>query len=109
MTEFQHALLADIEWVAIAIVGVLSAARLSRLVTEDKYPPSVWVRIKWDSITNDGPWSLLGHCGYCFAVWSYAFVLGWGLIWDWPTAWWIFNGWLAGAYIAAIVQAKDGD
>lgn len=108
MTLFQQAILNDLRWVAIALVGVFSAARISRLVTIDSFPPSVWLRIKWRSITDDGSWSTLVDCGWCFTVWSWAFVLGWGLIWDWPTAWWIFNSLLAGAYLAAMVQAHDG-
>lgn len=109
MTPFQQAILTDIQWLAIAVVTVLSAARISRLVVADSWPPTVWLRIKWDTLTKDGPWSKLVHCPYCFAPWSAAFIIGWGLVFDWPVAWWILNGWLATAYLAAMVQARDGD
>lgn len=103
----------DFQWVAMAIVSVLSAARISRLFTQDTYPPSVWLRIKWDALTNDGPWSKLAHCGFCLTVWVYPpiLLLGWACDWSgaWGAAWWIFNGCLAGAYAAAIVQSHDGD
>lgn len=108
MTPFQHLIADSIQWAAIAIVGVLSAARISRLVTADAWPPTIWLRIKWDQITHDGPWSKLVHCPFCFAPYAWAGVMAWGLLWDWPTVWWIFNGWLAGAYVAAMVQAHDG-
>lgn len=108
MTPFEQALLEVLRWIAIGVVGILSAARISRLVTVDDWPPTVWLRIKWDTLTRDGAWSNLVHCPYCFAPYSWAFVLAWGIIFDWPTLWWIFNSWLAGAYVAAIVQANDG-
>ena len=41
------------------IVGTISVARLTRLVTQDSFPPSAWVRSKWDELTDDGPWSTL--------------------------------------------------
>lgn len=99
----------DFQWVAIAIVSVVSAARITRLLTYDKFPPVVWLRIKYDTLTNDGPWSLLLHCGYCFGVWASAFVVGWGYLSDWDQWWWLFNGGMAAAYAAAIVVAFDGD
>lgn len=101
MTEF--------EWVAVAIVFVTSTARITRLITWDHYPPSIWLRIKWDTITHDGPWSLLAHCGYCFSFWAGAAVLAWGYFTDWQTAWWLVNGALGGSYLAAILMANDGD
>ena len=99
----------DFEWVAAAIVAVISSARITRLVTWDHYPPSVWLRTKWDTLTNDGPWSLLAHCGYCFGLWAAAFVVGWGYLSNFHWTWWLFNGWLAVGYLAAIVMAFDGD
>lgn len=101
MTEF--------EWVAVAIISVMSSARITRLVTWDHYPPSIWLRTKWDDWTKDGQWSLLVHCGYCFGLWAALFVVGTGWLSDWHLAWWLFNGWLAVGYAAAMVMAYDGD
>lgn len=101
------------EWVAIAIVSSVSTARLTRLLTFDTFPPSIWVRMQWDKVTKDGSWSMLAHCGYCFGLWAAAFVLGWGYWCDWSgtwgTLWWLFNGWMAVGYTAAIIMVNDGD
>jgi hypothetical protein len=108
MTQFQHAILTDLRWIAIVLVTVLSAARITRLIVADSYPPSIKIRMWWDRITHDGSWSELVHCGYCFAPWAMVPIVVWGLVWDWPTAWWIFNGWLGGAYLASMVVSNDG-
>lgn len=100
-TEFQ--------WVAIALVTVLSAARITRLFTWDALPPMVWLRDKYDKMTHDGDWSLLLHCGYCFGFWAALGVVGWGYLSEFDTVWWLANGVLAAAYLAAIVMAFDGD
>lgn len=94
---------------ATVVVGVLSVARLTRLLTVDTYPPVAWVRAQWGRITNDGPWYDLVTCPYCAAPYFTALVLAWGLLSDFNTVWWVFNGWLAGAYVAAIIVARDSD
>lgn len=103
----------DFQWIAIAVVTVLSVARITRLVTWDSFPPSAWLRARWDTITHDGSWSILAHCGYCFAVWAAFGVVLWGYWcdWDgaWGTVWWIVNGSLAASYVGAIVMSFDGD
>src|SRR4051794_31719831 len=97
------------EWVAAAVVAVVSAARITRLITWDEYPPSAWLRMKWDALTNDGPWSVLAHCGYCFGLWAAGFVVLWGWLSDLHWSWWLFNGWMAVGYLAAITMAYDGE
>lgn len=99
----------EFRWVAIAIVTIISSARITRLVTWDTFPPSVWLRIKWDTITRDGSWSILAHCGYCFGLYAAGFTVLTGWLSDWHLAWWLFNGWLAAGYAAAVVMAFDGD
>lgn len=96
-------------WIAAFIVAVVSAARITRLIVWDKYPPSIWLRVKWDALTNDGPWSVLIHCGYCFGAWAAALVVGWGYASDLHWTWWLFNGWLAVGYLAAVFMAFDGE
>lgn len=98
-----------IEIVAAVIVGVMSTARLTRLVTQDSYPPAAWLRAKWAQITHDGPWSELATCPYCAAPYITALVLGWGLLTDFQPAWWIVNGILGGAYAASMVVVRDGE
>jgi hypothetical protein len=93
--------------VAAVVVGILSAARITRLITQDSYPPAAWIRRKWDDLTDDGQWSTLVHCHWCFAPWATALVMAWGLLTDFQTAWWIFNGWLAASYLASMVVERD--
>lgn len=101
--------MSEIEWVFAAIVTITSAARITRLITADSFPPSMWVRMKWHQITKDNHWSLLVDCPYCFAVWSSGFVLLWGYLAEFHWTWWLFNGWLGAAYLAAIMVIFDGD
>lgn len=101
--------MSNFEWVAVAIVTIVSSARITRLVVWDSYPPSVWLRSKWDALTKDGDWSLLAHCGYCFGMYAAGFTVLTGYFSDWHPIWWIFNGWLTASYGAAIVMSYDGD
>lgn len=110
-------------WTAFALVTILASARITRLVTFDKFPPIRWLRDKYEDHTDGSDWQLLTVCGYCFAVWSSAGVVGlaWiagvlapaglsgaGVSWLTP-AWWLLMGVLAAAYPAAIVMKRDGD
>lgn len=82
--------------VAAALVGIVASARFVRLITADKFPPAVWLRIKWDNLTDkdgDGEgWSLLAHCPWCLAPWVVAANLAWALLSDLQPAWWVCNG-----------------
>lgn len=96
-------------WVVVAavVVGVLGAARLTRIAVADKFPPAAWVRSAWDRVTRDGDWSLLVHCHWCLGPWMFALSLGTGLVSDLHPVWWIFWGWLAGAYLTSMVVEFD--
>jgi hypothetical protein len=96
-------------WVAVAILTIGSAARITRLITFDVYPPSVWLRTKWQNLTNDNSWTPLLTCPYCFAPYAAAGVLLWGYLSDFHEPWWWANGWLTAAYLAAILVRFDGD
>lgn len=112
-------------WIAFAVIAVMSAARITRLLTFDKFPPVQAVR-HWyvgamDQSDKTRPWQLLALCGYCMGFWVALAVLLWadlaGLLdgspafgEDWmPQVWWLVNGLFALAYAAAIVMAYDGD
>lgn len=97
----------DLLAVAAAVVGVLSTARLTRLLAQDSFPPSVWLRMRWDILTGDGPWSTLMHCHWCLAPWMGALVMASALAWDLHPAWWVVNGWLGGSYLASMVVERD--
>lgn len=93
------------------LVGIFGVGRLGRIMTYDDFPPAVWWRIQWAKITKDGPWTKLFTCYWCLTPWIAAVAIGWywlgyyvpviGLLW------WIFWGWLAIAYAAAILINHD--
>lgn len=93
--------------VAAVLVGVLSVARLTRLITQDTYPPVAAIRSWWEKVTKDGPWADLATCPFCAAPYIAAVVLAWGLLTDLQVAWWVVNGWLAASYLAAMVVVRD--
>lgn len=101
------------EWVAVAIVTVLSSARLTRLATVDKFPPIKWLREKYENKTDGTDWQMLTLCGYCFSFWATALVLLTGYLsgWQgtWGTVWWLVNGTFGASYAAAVFMAYDGD
>jgi len=94
-------------WAAAALVAVLAVARLTKLLTEDTWPPAAWLRGKWVDRFNDSSWAELFICPFCMAPWVAVLVLATGWISDLHPAWWAFNGWLAVSYVAAIVVAYD--
>jgi len=106
-------------WVAVTLVTIVSASRLTRLATWDKFPPVVWLRNKYADLTDGGGWQLLAFCGYCAGFWITALVVGWGAlshVYGHPPngdtaaqVWWFANGILAASYLAAILMVHDGD
>lgn len=96
---------------AAAIVAILGVGRLTRAIVHDDFPPSVWWRITWSRITNDGPWSKLFLCWWCLSFWVALFCIGWFIagwyvVWI-AWAWWIFWGGLALGYAATMVIVRD--
>jgi hypothetical protein len=89
------------------LVGALATARLSRLLVDDSYPPSVWARDMWRRITRDGSWSGLVDCHFCVTPYVAAVVLAWGWLSALHWSWWAFCGWLALAYTAAMIAVRD--
>lgn len=106
-------------WVAVVVTTIISASRLTRLVTVDKFPPMKWVRDKYADATDGSDWQWLMFCGYCFGFWAALGVVVWGYFsgvyapaFDDTLAariWWAINGVLAVAYLAAVFMAHDGD
>ena len=102
------------EWIAAAIIAAISTARITRLVVWDTFPPSAHLRAKWADWTDGGAWEDLLKCGYCFGVYAAAFTLGTGwlsvaLVGDLHWSWWLFHGWMALSYVAAIIMTFDGE
>lgn len=97
------------EYILAAAVAAVAIARLTRLVIFDSFPPSAWLRGKWESWTEGSSWSPLLQCQYCLAPWLTAADIVAGLASDLHATWWVVNAWLAVSYVASIVVAYDGD
>lgn len=97
----------EIVVLAAVIVCTLSAARLTRLITQDSFPPAVWFRIKWDDITGESGWNTLLHCHWCMAPWMVLPLGAWGWLSNLHVSWWVFNLWLAVSYIASMIVERD--
>lgn len=89
------------------VVGLLSVARLARLIAQDSFPPSIWLRMTWDKITDDGNWSVLIHCHWCLTPWLVIPIGAWAWLSDFHVSWWVFNGWLAASYLSAMIVERD--
>ena len=93
--------------VAAATVGVVAAARATRLVTKDHWPPMSYVRRKYVELTEGTEWSVLAECPFCVAPYVVAADLAWALRSDLGRKWWIANGWFAASYAASLIVVRD--
>lgn len=88
---------------------VLSAGRLTRVLVAEDYPPSIKVRMWWDKVTKDGPWSKLVHCPWCMGPWITLVLMVWAVLSNLHWTWWLFNGWMALSYATSWVVFHDED
>ena len=91
-----------------AVVAVIGTARLTRLLTEDTWPPVAWLRERWFERTNGTGWEELFVCPFCMAPYLAVVTVAWGWASDLHWSWWLFYGWLSLAYLASMVVARDG-
>jgi hypothetical protein len=105
--------------IAVAVVTIVSAARITRLAVYDEFPPVEWLRARYTVRTEGTGWELLAKCGFCMSFWVTAAVIAWGLlahVYGHPPnhstatqVWWIANGIFAASYLSAMTIARDGD
>jgi len=91
------------------IVGIVAAARITRLVVVDDYPLIVKGRIAWDNHVR-GMWNKLLHCHWCFAPWAVLLVGALAFLcdyWGAQVVWFCVFGWLAASYVASMVVQFD--
>lgn len=88
-------------------VGTIAVARVTRLIVDDDYPPILWFRRMWDRVWGTSPWVALIECPWCVAPYIAAADLAWAVLTNIQPAWWIVNGWLAVAWIAAFMCMRD--
>ena len=91
---------------AAVLVGILSAARLTRLIVDDEWPPVLWAKAQYQGRVPE-QWSKLVSCAACAAPWAVLPVLAWALVSELHWTWWVFNGWLAGSYVATMIVWRD--
>lgn len=94
-------------WVLAFIVGSISAGRITRLLTQDTFPPAVWFRIKWDEWTEDSGWNTLFHCHWCLSFWAVLPIGLWAWLSNLHPSWWIFNAIMAASYVAPMIVERD--
>lgn len=105
-------------WVAVVAATVISASRITRLATVDKFPPVAAIRNWYEDKTDGSDWQWLTLCGYCFSFWATWPIIVWGLlagVYDSTPVydlgfkiWWIANGIFAATYLAGVFMAYDG-
>lgn len=98
-------------YVLAAFVLVFGTGRFVRVVTYDDFPPTVWWRMTWNKITDDGPWSKLFSCFWCFGFWAASLSFAWFVAAHWVLwlgiAWWAIWGVLALSYTVSMLVARD--
>jgi len=110
MTVIEQPGLNTYVYYGLALVAlVLASGRITRLLVADEYPPSIWLRIKWDTITKDGPWALLAHCPWCLGPYIVGLNGLWGYLSNLHWTWWVVNAFFARGYIPAWVVFHDED
>jgi len=107
MTELLTGIPAGVILIVAVLVWIVSSARLTRLLTQDDFPPVVWLRMKWDAKTDGTLWNKLFHCHWCMSFWTTAIVGAWGYLTNLHWTWWILNIVLAASYINAMIVERD--
>jgi len=98
------------EWFLILFVTTIATARMTRLVTQDTFPPMAMFREWWEvRFADKGDWVLLFLCHWCFGFWAAIFNIGLGLVSDTATWWWIINVMACVAYAASFAVHHDGE
>lgn len=102
--------------VLAVLVLIIGVGRITRLITYDAFPPSIWWRITWAGWTalpngENGPWTKLFTCFWCLSPWltllgGAAFFLTFAAVW-FAWVWWLFLSWMALSYLVAMLVARD--
>lgn len=108
LDDFSNPLLV----IAAVLVAVVGIGRVVRLITYDDFPPSIWLRSKWNWLVKGGEWRKIVTCLWCASPYVTAICMGWfflGLfVWT-PllVAWWIAWGFAGISYLSSILVRRD--
>jgi hypothetical protein len=97
-------------WLALPLAlatAILGVGRLTRLITYDDYPPTIWLRARWIKLTKAGGWSKLATCFWCAAPWLLLPCIAWAWLTQLNWTWWLFFGWMGVSYLISMVVARD--
>jgi hypothetical protein len=105
--------------IAAVLVTIISAARITRVLVYDDFPPVAKPRA-WFKVRTDSDWRLIAECGFCMLFWVTLGLVIWALLADvyshpapdystGTQVWWFVNGVFAASYLAASYIARDGD
>lgn len=100
---------------AAFVLATLAAARLTRFVVHDDFPPMEYVRGTYRRLVGYGPWEGLVTCPFCFAPYAAGGLLALGIGFDVWTPdlselaswWWIVVVWASMSYLAAMIVVRD--
>lgn len=102
LSEFATAALAS-------FIGILAAARITRLVVADSFPLSIKLRVWWADKTHGSLWEPLMKCPWCFGMWATFWVVGTAAATQLHWAWWVLHGTLAASYAVSWIVFHDED
>lgn len=98
--------LSTFQWIAAAVIGVLSIARTARLIVWDEFPPVEYARVRLMAVFGD-KWGKVWQCQFCITPYLTVGMVAWAWVSDFHWTWWVINGWWAASYVAAMVVAYD--
>lgn len=99
--------------VAAVITGVLAVTRATRLIVDDRYPPTEWLKFwlvrrlpeKWHEVLQC-PWCVSPYLAFPAVLW-FATLVAWpGALWN-LALWWIVNATAAVSWVAAFATLRD--
>lgn len=86
------------------LVAIIGSARLTRVITYDDFPPSVWFRVWFRSWAKED-WHKLVECPWCMGPWVTLVAIGTFLLTFVHPAfawlWWLFWAWMAMSYLVS--------
>lgn len=93
-------------YLAAFAVGIVAIGRVTRFITQDHYPPVVWLR-GWLAARLPESWALVLECPFCIAPYVAALDTWWAVGSEVSGWWLIVNVWVASSYLAAILVLRD--
>lgn len=93
--------------IAVAfVIGVLACTRVVRLLVDDDFPPTMWLRKTYVSRVPEA-WGGLFECPWCMGP----YVVLVDILWAWGSGlawwWWLPNVWAAASWLVGFLNVRD--